>query len=165
VALKCTFLTCLLHFPNRMHQPERINLNATNRMHQTRNQGETNADYPNRYARCLPAMIRHWRQSFSDTTNRTPFVFTQIGTWPDGDSGIIPSMRYAQRAALQLPAVGMVVSADIGDPAGVYHPIHPPFKQEVGRRTALCTSGAITGHLQEQCSNREHRGCRVSKCT
>jgi hypothetical protein len=48
-----------------------------------------------------------------------------------------------QLAALELPGVGMAVTADIGDPAGVYHPIHPPYKQEVGRRAALAAENLV----------------------
>jgi len=49
-------------------------------------------------------------------------------------------------AALELPAVGMVVTADIGDPGGVYHPIHPPYKQEVGRRAAEIAENLVFGN-------------------
>ena len=54
-------------------------------------------------------------------------------------------IRYAQRAALALPAVAMVVTADIGDPAGAFHPIHPIYKQEVGRRASLASRNLVRG--------------------
>ena len=98
-------------------------------------QGESNAGRPVQYACLFPAMIQQWRDSWN--TPAVPFIFAQIAPWPDHNIGIIASLRYAQRAALALPVVGMVVTADIGDPSGGNHPIHPPWKQEVARRSAL----------------------------
>jgi sialate O-acetylesterase len=78
--------------------------------------------------------------------DQQPFIFAQIAPWPAHDYGLITGIRYAQLAALELPAVGMAVTADIGDPAGAFHPIHPPFKQEVGRRAALVAQNLLRGN-------------------
>ena len=75
-----------------------------------------------------------------------PFIFAQIGTWPCHDNGMITGIRFAQQAALALPNVGMVVAADIGDAAGVMHPVHPPYKQEVARRAATIAEGLVHGN-------------------
>jgi sialate O-acetylesterase len=98
-------------------------------------QGESNSNEPELYSRCFPAMISQWRQYWN--APNLPFLFVQISAWPNHDAGIITGIRYAQLSALKLDFVEMVVAADIADPAGSYHPIHPPWKQEVGRRLAL----------------------------
>jgi hypothetical protein len=57
-----------------------------------------------------------------------PFIFVQIATWPCHDNGMITGIRNAQQQVAELgdelPAVGMVVAADIGDPGGVNHPVY-----------------------------------------
>ena len=42
----------------------------------------------------------------------------------------------------------MVVSSDLGDPASACHPIHPPWKAEVGRRMALAAANIIYSHTE-----------------
>ena len=89
-------------------------------------------------------MIRDWRKRWAaPSSSEAPFIFAQIAPWPDHDIGIISGIRFAQQAALQLPKVGMVVTADIGDPAGTFHPIHPPWKQEDARRAALIAESLV----------------------
>jgi hypothetical protein len=115
--------------------------------------GEANAGNPVGYERCFPAMIEQWRTDFragsNNATNATaPFIFVQLSSWPAGDNGVIAVQRYAQQAALSLPNVGMVVAADIGDPAGAEHPIHPPWKAEVGRRANLIAQHLLYNQIQ-----------------
>lgn len=43
--------------------------------------------------------------------------------------------------------VGMAVTADFGDAGSPFHPIHPPWKAEVGRRTALVGLNIVYGHV------------------
>ena len=83
---------------------------------------------------------------FGECLAKTPFTYVQLAPWPDHDVEVIAGARYAQQAALALPAVGQVVAADIGDPAGAFHPIHPPFKQEVARRAALVAERLVKGN-------------------
>jgi hypothetical protein len=78
-------------------------------------QGESNAGAPERYAKCFPAKISHWRTDFKVAAD-TPYFFAQIAPWPNHNIGDISGIRYAQTAALELPGVGMAVTADIGDP-------------------------------------------------
>eukprot|EP00911_Craspedida_sp_UC1_P002536 UC1_evm1s1883 len=70
----------------------------------------------------------------------------EVAPWPDHEAGIIAGIRYAQElATTTLQNVGMVVTADIGDPAGCHHPIHPPWKQEVGRRASVEAERLVWG--------------------
>jgi sialate O-acetylesterase len=107
-------------------------------------QGESNAGNPELHRCLFPAMIQQWRQSFRATPQQQqplPFVFVQVSAWPTNDFGVVTGMRHSQDiSGHTVPAVGMAVAADIGDPAGAYHPIHPAFKQEVGRRLAVTMS-------------------------
>ena len=90
-------------------------------------QGESNAGAPNAYQCQFPSKIEQWRADWHGANVSTPYIFVQLAPWPAHDVGLIAVQRYAQLAALKLPNVGMVVGADIGDPAGKYHPIHPPW--------------------------------------
>jgi hypothetical protein len=87
-------------------------------------------------------MVSDWRGSWGAGT---PFVFVQIASWPANDNGLIATQRYAQQAVLALPATGMVVAADRGDASGAFHPIHPPWKAEVGRRASLIYRNLVYG--------------------
>lgn len=93
-------------------------------------QGESNRDRAAQYARLFPAMIRDWRGVFG---REMPFLFVQIAPFGySGDRGQTFELRLAQEAALSLPAVGMAVTTDIGDPRD----IHPRQKRLVGERLA-----------------------------
>lgn len=54
-------------------------------------------------------------------------------------------MRSAPRARAQ-------VSADIADAAGALHPIHPPWKAELGRRTWLWADAVVYGNASSPAS-------------
>ena len=105
-------------------------------------QGEANWPRPEEYAELFPAMIRAWRAGWGE--GDFPFYFVQLANY------IIPidltnrgwaRLREAQTRALALPATGMAVAIDIGDP----HGIHPPNKQEVARRLALLAKAQVYG--------------------
>lgn len=120
-------------------------------------QGEANTGNPVGYARCFPSMISQWRQDWVAATHgandpSSPFLFAQLAAWPNGDNGAIAVQRYAQQAALALCKVGMVVTADFSDPSGSYHPIHPPWKAEVGRRAALWAQNILYGNTSSPLS-------------
>eukprot|EP00048_Salpingoeca_helianthica_P014337 m.221182 g.221182 ORF g.221182 m.221182 type:complete len:553 (-) comp15737_c0_seq1:659-2317(-) len=116
-------------------------------------QGESNAGNPVAYARCFPSFIVGWRRQWYQGTGGStdpdlPFVFVQISSWPSLDNGMIATQRWAQMAALSLPKVGMAVSADLGDPASPFHPIHPPWKAEVARRVSISALNVVYGNTQ-----------------
>lgn len=114
-------------------------------------QGESNVGDPH-FVDCFPAMITAWRAHWQNATmtrsatSPPPFIFFQLGPWPGLDSGAIADMRMNQTAALMLPNVGMVVTADKGDAAGAFHPIHPPSKEELSRRAFLVTDNLLYGN-------------------
>jgi sialate O-acetylesterase len=103
-------------------------------------QGEANA-YPklaDEYRTLLPAMITGWRTLWQQ--GDFPFLFVQL---PNLASASIewPVIREAQRKALELPATGMAVTIDVGDPAN----LHPPIKKPVAERLALATRHVAYG--------------------
>ena len=106
-------------------------------------QGESNAGRPGEYAELFQAMIRSWRAGWG--RDDLPFLFVQLANYSTGDGD--PSgrgwaaLREAQTKALALPATGMAVTIDIGDPKD----IHPTNKQEVGRRLALIAKATVYG--------------------
>lgn len=119
-------------------------------------QGEANAANPWGYQCAFPSMITTWREAWAQArpsataagtaaSAATPFIFVQLAPWPANENGVLPVQRYAQLNALAVPNVGMVVAADIGDPAGTNHPIHPPYKQEVARRAAVIAENLVHG--------------------
>jgi len=109
-------------------------------------QGETNVGHANEYAELFSTMIRSWRQGFGQ--GDVPFYFVQLANFGNpyefNDRGWA-QLRDAQAAALALPATGMAVTIDIGDPAN----IHPRNKQEVGRRLALIAKANVYGIAPE----------------
>lgn len=128
-------------------------------------QGEANSADPNGYECLLPAMITDWRASWATVGSdpQAPFLFVQLAPWPDGDTGVLPIMRVAMEAALALPKVGMAVAADMGDPAGAMHPIHPPWKAEVARRTWLWADNVIYGNTASPTSGPVVRSVTIDK--
>ncbi len=103
-------------------------------------QGESNRYDPALYARLFPALIRDWRARFE--TPELPFLFVQIAPFAyGGDTGQTAAVREAQAGALALPATGMVVTMDIGDPRD----IHPRKKRPVGERLAALALAKVYG--------------------
>lgn len=98
-------------------------------------QGESNCGQAS-FAKCFAAMITAWRAHFQNP--EAPFIFFQLAPWPMLDSGVLAAQRQAQAEhSLSLPNVVMVVTADRGDSAGAFHPIHPPAKEELSHRAFL----------------------------
>jgi sialate O-acetylesterase len=90
-----------------------------------------------------------------------PFYFVQIANYrwekdiqPESEWAAI---REAQRKAMQLDGVGMMVNIDIG----MAMDIHPKHKQEVGRRLALLALNRTYGR-EEACAAPEYYQMRVS---
>lgn len=118
-------------------------------------------------------MIDSWRQNWvanAGTDPVIPFIYAQISStfiffhpltllgWSAGDSGVVSELRYAQQSGLTRPGTAMVVTADkgnqndvprfnifTGDPAGILHPIHPPWKKDVGYRASIAARNLMYG--------------------
>lgn len=106
-------------------------------------QGETNADNPGPYEKLLTGLMADWRSTFGADL---PFLIVQLpnfGPAPTApvDSGWA-SLRDAQRRAVARDAhAGLVVTIDIGD----RNELHPPNKQEIGRRLARAARHVVYG--------------------
>ena len=101
-------------------------------------QGESNAGQAYRYRSLFPAMIECWRNGWGQ--GDFPFLFVQLAAYcrqgkaqPKPCDSEWAGLREAQALALRLPATGMAVTTDLGDPRDM----HPKRKQQVGARLAL----------------------------
>lgn len=94
-------------------------------------QGESNVPDPERYKKQFPALISSWRKKWKQEA--LPFYFVQIAPFSYNDQYGAARISEAQRQALSLPETGMASTQDLG----CLHDIHPPFKEEVGRRLSL----------------------------
>jgi sialate O-acetylesterase len=96
-------------------------------------QGEANAGRAYQYRTAFPLMITDWRQHWNQ--GNFPFYYVQLASFNAGngnsESGSTwAELREAQTYTLNLPATGMSVTDDIGDPKD----IHPKNKKDVGLR-------------------------------
>ncbi len=111
-------------------------------------QGETNTAVPMEYEPLFKAFIQDWRTLWGDPG--LPFLYVQLASFeplgalmPDpNENSAWALLRESQTSALELPATEMATTLDIGSPVD----IHPPNKQEVGRRLSLCADKV--GHGQ-----------------
>lgn len=102
-------------------------------------QGEGNADRPLQYRSLLPALIQDWRHHWGQ--GNFPFLVVQL---PNIAAYDWPAMREAQAlAARRLPAVGLVVTIDLGDPEN----LHPANKRPVGERLHLAARHVAYGEV------------------
>jgi sialate O-acetylesterase len=97
-------------------------------------QGESNVGRHEQYKQLFPAMIKSWRTAWG--LGKFPFYFVQIAPYIyDGeDDPASAKLREVQmETMLSVPNTGMAVILDIGD----VNNIHPPDKQNVGKRLSL----------------------------
>jgi sialate O-acetylesterase len=109
-------------------------------------QGEANVGHPSEYGELFTTMIRSWRAGFGQ--GDLPFYFVQLADFGNRLEMVNRDwarLRDSQAAALALPATGMAVTIDIGDPDN----IHPRNKQELGRRLALIAKTNLYGVAPE----------------
>lgn len=91
-------------------------------------QGEANANDGDLYRYKMQALIRGWRQQWSQ--GNFPFCYVQLPNLLTANDW--PGVREAQLKALSETNTGMAVAIDIG----ADRQIHPPNKQDVGWRLA-----------------------------
>ncbi len=107
-------------------------------------QGEHNVWDSAPYALLFPAMIQCWRKHWGE--GDFPFIWVQLPNYmpiepqPPAES-LWASLREAQDQTLSLPNTGQACTLDIGETAS----IHPPNKQDVGRRLALIAEKMVYG--------------------
>lgn len=96
-------------------------------------QGESNHTEGMLYFEKKKALINGWRSLWGQ--GKFPFYYVQIAPFQYGseDGTILAKFWEAQAAVQQLPNTGMVVINDIA----TLNDIHPPNKQDVGKRLAL----------------------------
>jgi sialate O-acetylesterase len=111
-------------------------------------QGGANAARAGEYTALFKAHVTDWRMLWGRPA--MPFYFVQNPNYRDplspGDNRA--KLREAQASALALPATGMAVAIDIGEPDNV----HPLNKPEVGRRLALVARATTYGESGLVCS-------------
>jgi sialate O-acetylesterase len=97
-------------------------------------QGESNTDDADRYRALLAGLISDWRGKFSA---ELPFLIVELPNF--GATPVAPtasgwaSLRESQRRAVADDShAALAVTIDVGES----HELHPPNKQEVGRRLA-----------------------------
>ena len=131
-------------------------------------QGESNARSASDYQKLFPALIRGWREAWAMPPpfrpgapgGDFPFLFVQLAAYGGKPKQPVENgwanLREAQAMALKLPNTGMAVAIDIGDAKR----IHPPNKQEVGRRLGLLAR-AIAYHEHIEASGPQYQSMRV----
>jgi sialate O-acetylesterase len=94
-------------------------------------QGESNNGEGMLYFEKMKALIGGWRTIWKQ--GDFPFLFVQLAPYRYGKPEALPGIWEAQTASLSVPNTGMAVITDIATVGN----IHPPDKQEVGRRLSL----------------------------
>jgi sialate O-acetylesterase len=94
-------------------------------------QGESNLGDGLAYRDKMQALIQGWRSVWKE--GDFPFYFVQLAPFHYGHPSALPLIWEAQTEVLKVPNTGMAV---INDVATITN-IHPPDKQDVGKRLAL----------------------------
>ncbi|MFT5127122.1 MAG: sialate O-acetylesterase [Rhodothermales bacterium] len=110
-------------------------------------QGESNHGEGMLYTEKKKALIGGWRELWG--MGDFPFYFVQIAPFQYGaeNPSVLADFWEAQEAVLQIPNTGMVVTSDIS----TLQNIHPPNKQDVGKRLALL---ALNRTYEVQCVDK-----------
>jgi sialate O-acetylesterase len=96
-------------------------------------QGEANVGQGMQYNTRMKALIQGWRTVWGQ--GDFPFLFVQLAPFDYGGVATrLPEIWEAQAATLAFPNTGMAVTTDL---VASLKDIHPPNKQDVGKRLAL----------------------------
>ena len=96
-------------------------------------QGEANVGQGMQYTTRMKALIQGWRTVWGQ--GDFPFLFVQLAPFQyGGEPTRLPELWEAQTATLAFPNTGMAVTTDL---VPNLKDIHPPNKQDVGKRLAL----------------------------
>jgi len=119
-------------------------------------QGESNNGEGMLYYEKMKALIGGWRQVWKQ--GEFPFLYVQIAPYKYGGAPTsLPGIWNAQLASLSIPNTGMAVTTDIT----TLNDIHPPNKQEVGRRLALWALAKTYGQKDLVFSGPLFKGMKV----
>jgi sialate O-acetylesterase len=108
-------------------------------------QGESNSRYAAEYPALMTQLIGGWRKAWNQ--DRLPFLMMQLVSFDSPPffwyhPGAFTELRAAQQTVADtVPGTGLAVGIDIGVPGN----IHPPNKQDVGKRLALIALKQIYG--------------------
>jgi sialate O-acetylesterase len=95
-------------------------------------QGESNRGMGMHYHDLMKGLIANWRSLWHE--GDFPFLWVQLAPYLyDTNETALPEIWEAQTATLAVPNTGMAVTTDIA----TINNIHPPNKQDVGKRLAL----------------------------
>ena len=94
-------------------------------------QGENNVFEHQLYRNSFETMVKNWRDEWGE--GNFPFYYVQLAPYKYSQEVVGAALRDAQRKALDIKNIGMVVTLDIGTPDDV----HPKNKLDVGKRLAL----------------------------
>ncbi len=104
-------------------------------------QGESNADTIERgraYATQLPLLVADWRKRWGYDF---PVAWVQLPEFQARSSDGWSLVREAMMKSLSIPHTGMAIALGLG----TVHNIHPPHKQEVGKRVAAWALSEVYG--------------------
>lgn len=106
-------------------------------------QGESNTSEAQTYRSLLEALMADWRRQFGADL---PFLIVQLPNYgppvvTPAESGWADIREAERRAVANDPHAGLAVAIDIGDP----HNLHPPNKQDVGKRLARAARHVVFG--------------------
>lgn len=106
-------------------------------------QGESNIFEATQYAPALEALIADWRQQFGAPLAWLTVQLAGFGAPPTapGESGWAELREVQRRRGVDDPHYGLASAIDLGD----RYDIHPPNKQELGRRLALVARHQVYG--------------------
>jgi sialate O-acetylesterase len=108
-------------------------------------QGESNSRYAAKYPALMTQLIGGWRRAWDE--DRLPFLMMQLVSFDSPPffwyhPGAFTELRAAQQTVADtVPNTGLAVGIDIGVPGN----IHPPDKQDVGKRLALIALKQVYG--------------------
>lgn len=122
-------------------------------------QGEANGPRWLQYRRLLPALITNWREQFHQP--EMPFLIVSLANYnPKQTKPVEPGwaeIRESQwRTVRNDPHTGLANTIDTGDGN-----IHPPNKQEVGRRLALSARHLVYGEKDLIYSGPQYREMKI----
>jgi sialate O-acetylesterase len=101
-------------------------------------------------------MINSWRKKWKEGS--FPFYFVQIAPFDYGNKVNSAYLRESQLKTMQkVPNTGMAVTLDIG----AKHPIHPPYKEEVGNRLAYWALAKTYGLKKVDYSGPVYKSMKV----